>query len=185
MDAEHENEERFKTTAMAEFSDKNFRRLADDEEREKFEKKDQKEYDEYFKYFGFDLTELYTQETEKRAIDLLPTSGYRGFKSRYRTNIYKKPGSNNPLNNFNVGPLTAKLKNQIYQDVSELPGYQTLPQGFQKTMQQTTELNDKPPVKLPTVGYTGHRPGYNAQNFYAKSFRECALHSKWIQNNAK
>ncbi len=38
----------------------------------------------------------------------------------------------------------------------------------------------KPAVKLPSVGYTGHRPGNNAQNFFGKGFRECAMHSKWI-----
>lgn len=84
-------------------------------------KKDQDEYDEYFTYFGIDQTELYKQDTETRAIDNLPTVGYSGFKSKYRMNMNKNPATqNNALNNFNVGPLVAKLKNNIYTDVSEL-----------------------------------------------------------------
>ena len=51
--------------------------------------KDTEEYKEYFKYFGYDNTELYKQPTEQRAIDLLPTSGYKGFKSAYSLNIRK------------------------------------------------------------------------------------------------
>jgi hypothetical protein len=101
-------------------------------------------------------------------------------------NLYKKPGSNNPLNNFNVGPLTAKLKNNIYQDVSEMPDYKTLPDGFKKVMDKPgVKTEPKKLVKLPVVGYTGHRPGNDSQNFYGKSFRECSIHSKWINNNAK
>lgn len=49
--------------------------------------KDSEEYKEYFKYFGYDVTELYSQPTEKRAIDLLPTPGYKGFKSAYSLNL--------------------------------------------------------------------------------------------------
>jgi len=91
--------------------------------------KDTEEYKEYFKYFGYDNTELYMQPTEKRAIDLLPTSGYKGFKSLYSLNIRKAQSHNNPLVNFNVGPLTAKLKNNIYQEVNELPEYKNLTNG--------------------------------------------------------
>lgn len=78
-------------------------------------------------------------------------------------NIPKKMGQNNALVNFNVGPLTAKLKNHIYEDVSDLPGYSTLPDGFKKVMDKTAEVaQPKKPLKLPSVGYTGHRPGNNA-----------------------
>ncbi len=52
-------------------------------------------------------------------------------------------------------------------------------------MEKKEAAKPKDPVKLPTVGYTGHRPGNDAQNFYGKNFRECSLHSKWIQKNSK
>lgn len=130
------NEDRFQTSYKSEMNEDKFRRLHDLKEREKLDKKDQEEYDRYFEYFGYDLTELYTQPTEERAIDLLPTSGYKGFKSRYRTSLIKKQ-NNNPLHNFNVGPLTAKLKNTNYEDVTQNPQYQTLSKGFQQTMTKT------------------------------------------------
>ena len=119
--------------------------------------KDTEEYKEYFKYFGYDNTELYMQPTEKRAIDLLPTSGYKGFKSLYSLNIRKAQSHNNPLVNFNVGPLTAKLKNNIYQEVNELPEYKNFTNGQQKAVEKVSEFSiPQEPVKLPTCGYTGH-----------------------------
>ena len=30
-------------------------------------------------------------------------------------------------------------------------------------------------MRLPVVGYTGHRQGYRAQNFYGKNFKDCAI----------
>lgn len=74
---------------MVNFGEDNHRRLHEDDERRKLINKDTDEYKEYFKYFGYDNTELYMQPTEKRAIDLLPTSGYKGFKSSYSLNIRK------------------------------------------------------------------------------------------------
>lgn len=116
---------------------------------------------------------------------MLPTSGYSGFKSKYRMNINKSVNKDNPLNNFNVGPMTAKLKNNIYEEISEHPEYKTLPQGFQTTMKKTGEEKPRENVKLPSVGYTGHRPGNDSLGFFGKSYRECSIHSKWIQTNAK
>ncbi len=128
-DKEAEIKNRFTTSTKEEFNEDKHRRLHDPNERRRIECKDDDEYNEYFKYFGFDVTELYRQETEKRAIDELPTVGYKGYKSAYRKNMYKSVG-NNPLVNFNVGPLTAKLKKTIYEDVSELPEYQNISKGF-------------------------------------------------------
>ena len=86
------------------------------------------------------MTELYQQPTEKRAIDLLPTSGYKGFKSAYSLNLRKAQSHNNPLVNFNVGPLTAKL-NHIYQEVNELPEYKNLTGGQQHVMEKVSDYS--------------------------------------------
>ena len=134
LSPEKEKAENYRTTNQREFGEENFRRMHDNTENKRITEKDQDEYNEYFTYFGIDQTELYKQETEPRAIDELPTVGYSGFKSKYRNNLMANQGANNSAMNFNVGPLVAKLKKNIYTDVSELDEYKTLPNGFQKTM---------------------------------------------------
>lgn len=167
---ERETENRFTTTAMAEYNptklglndragNSDLRQIEDDKK-------------EYEGYFGLEHPEnYYIPEPEPRPIDLLPTSGYKGHKSLYKGNLYKVPDKNNPFINFNVGPLTAKLKKNIYQNVEELPGYDQLDEGFKKVMQKKSEQAvPDTGIKLPTVGYTGHRPGNEAQSFFGKSY---------------
>lgn len=140
---------------------------------------------EFQSYFGLEHPEdYYIPEPEPKAIDLLPTSGYKGHRSLYRSNLYKVPDKNNPFVNFNVGPLTAKLKKNIYQTPEELPKHDR--EGAFKELQKQREAELMPKgIKLPTVGYTGHRTGNEAQSFFGKSYRECSLHSKWIEANMK
>jgi hypothetical protein len=40
------------------------------------------------------------------------------------------------------------------------------------------------PIRVPIAGYTGHRMGYRAQNFYGKNYRDCSIQSKVLQNMA-
>ncbi len=39
-------------------------------------------------------------------------------------------------------------------------------------------------IRVPMAGYTGHRMGYRAQNFYGKTYRDCSIQSKVLQNMA-
>jgi hypothetical protein len=39
---------------------------------------------------------------------------------------------------------------------------------------------DNNEMKLPVVGYTGHRMGYKSQNFYGKNFKDCSIQSKIV-----
>jgi len=36
-------------------------------------------------------------------------------------------------------------------------------------------LPDKANMRIPVVGYTGHKMGYRSQNFYGKNFKDCAI----------
>jgi hypothetical protein len=168
-------EERFKTTTQEEFSRKNHRRLAEDEE--PLMKKDKEEFEEYFSTMGIDPIELAKLPTEQRAIDDLPTIGYSGFQSLYRHNLYKKAGG---VNYLDVSPMKAKLRSVSNYDLRSTKDYQNLSNGFKKVVDKNVDLTKKP-IKLPVVGYTGHRPGNNSQNFYGKPFKECSMQSKWIE----
>ncbi len=46
-------------------------------------------------------------------------------------------------------------------------------------------LPDNREMKLPVVGYTGHRMGYRSQNFYGKNFNDCSIQSKIITKMAQ
>jgi len=173
------NSERFRTTTQEEFSHKNYRRLANNGE--VLMKKDKEDFEEYFGTMGIDPIELARLPTEKRAIDDLPTVGYWGSQSLYRHNLMKKAGSANYLD---ISPLKAKLRSVSNYDLRATDGYQKVSNGFQATIDKNTDLTKKD-VKIPVVGYTGHRPGNKAQNFYGKPFKECTMQSKWIEQMTK
>lgn len=171
-----QNQDRYKTTTQDEFSHTNNRRLATDPE--PLKTKDKQEFEEYFSTMGIDPIELARLPTEQKAIDELPTVGYMGSKSLYRHNLFKKMGSANYLD---VSPLKAKLRSISNVDMRGTKDYQNLSEGFKTVVDSNTDLTQKP-IKIPVVGYTGHRPGNNAQNFYGKSFKECTMQSKWIEH---
>lgn len=170
------NEERYTTTTRGEFSHKNFRRLTNDDE--PLGKKDKDDFEEYFSTMGIDPIELARLPTEQRAIDDLPTVGYSGHQSMYRHNLYKKMGN---VNFLDISPMRAKLRSVSNVDLRSTQDYQNLSNGFKTIVDKNTDLTQKS-IKLPVVGYSGHRPGNKAQNFYGKPFRECSMQSKWIEN---
>lgn len=115
-------------------------------------------------------------ETTNRSAYLdLPTVGYSGHQS-----LYKKPVTNiehrkDPF--FNVNPLRPRLKTK---DVRTTTDFQTMSSGFQIAMtsnkaREDKGLPDNQEVKVPVVGYTGHRVGHKSQNFYGKNFKDCSI----------
>jgi hypothetical protein len=166
--------ERFQTMTQEEFSSNNHRHKMEN-------KKDKEEFEEYFSTMGIDPIELARLPTEQRAIDDLPTVGYCGSQSLYRHNLFKKAGAANYLD---VSPLKAKLKTVSGNDLKATEDYNRLSNGFKSVVDKNTDLTKKD-IKLPVVGYTGHRPGNKAQNFYGKPFKECTMQSKWIEHMTK
>lgn len=39
----------------------------------------------------------------------------------------------------------------------------------------TTVTSPTGGIRVPVAGYTGHRMGYRAQNFYGKTYRDCSI----------
>ena len=46
-------------------------------------------------------------------------------------------------------------------------------------------VSDRNDMRIPVVGYTGHRMGYKSQNFYGKNFRDCAIQSRFVHQMAQ
>ena len=111
----------------------------------------------------------------------LPTVGYQGHQSMYRNPVTNIQHRKDPF--FNVNPLRPRLKTG---DARSTEGYTTMSAGMQiafdsQKPRQDAGLPDNTEVKIPVVGYAGHRMGYKSQNFYGKTFRDCSIQSKMVQ----
>jgi hypothetical protein len=111
----------------------------------------------------------------------LPTVGYAGHQSLYRNPVTNIQHRKDPF--FNVNPLRPRLS---VRDARQGEQYNTLSAGFQIAMNSTkareeAQLPDNQEVRIPVVGYGGHRMAYKSQNFYGKNFRDCSIQSKMVQ----
>jgi hypothetical protein len=122
--------------------------------------------------------------TEKKAYMDLPTVGYQGFKSIYRMPTTQVNHRKDPF--FNINPLRPKLNTQ---DINEHPDIAKLTISQRSALNSTAYrenlgLPDNSEMRLPVVGYTGHRMAYKSQNFYGKNFRDCTIQSKIVNKMA-
>jgi hypothetical protein len=74
-------------------------------------------------------------------------------------------------------------------DITEHEEYEKLSQNQKSALNSTKYremlgLPDKSEMKVPVVGYTGHRMGYRSQNFYGKNFKDCSIQSKIVSKMA-
>ena len=75
-------------------------------------------------------------------------------------------------------------------DLAENADFQNLSET-QKTALNSSKyremlgLPDNTEMRVPVVGYTGHRMGYRSQNFYGKNFKDCSIQSKVISKMAQ
>ena len=90
---------------------------------------------------------------------------------------------------FNINPLRPKLNTQ---DVNELPEFQKLSETQKSALTSNAHRNNlgipdpsKAEMRLPIVGYSGHRMAYRSQNFYGKNFRDCTIQSKIVTKMAE
>jgi len=111
----------------------------------------------------------------------LPTVGYAGHQSLYRGPVTNIQHRKDPF--FNVNPLRPRLS---VRDCRTGEEFNTMTAGYQIAMSSTAarqeaQMPDKTEVRIPVVGYGGHRMGYKSQNFYGKNFRDCSIQSKMVQ----
>lgn len=84
---------------------------------------------------------------------------------------------------FNVNPLRPRLS---VKDARQGEEFNTMSAGYQIAMSSTkardeAQMPNNTEVKIPVVGYGGHRMAYKSQNFYGKNFRDCSIQSKMVQ----
>lgn len=100
--------------------------------------------------------------TEKRAYMDLPTVGYQGFKSSYRMPTTQVNHRKDPF--FNINPLRPKLNTK---DISEQQEFTKLSETQKSALtsgkyRENLGLPDRSEMRLPVVGYSGHRMAYKS-----------------------
>jgi hypothetical protein len=94
----------------------------------------------------------------------LPTVGYQGFKSLYRMPTTQVHHRKDPY--FNINPLRPRLN--IPDDVEHVDTVPSKANDTQKSAltssayRENLGLPDNKDMKLPVVGYTGHRMAYRS-----------------------
>jgi len=116
----------------------------------------------------------------------IPTVGYQGFKSTYRTGTVRVNHRKDPF--FNLNALRPRIKEldepEQQQRALSTKKYQQTATSEQQTQDKLGGSAFTSPIRVPIAGYTGHRMGYRSQNFYGKSYRDCSIQSKIIQTLA-
>lgn len=105
---------------------------------------------------------------------------------------------------FNLNALRPRIKELNVEDPTTTE-IEKLTNGFQKSISAnkfrgselasagsgviggtsaTTVTSPTGALRVPAAGYTGHRVGYRAQNFYGKTYRDCSIQSKILQSMA-
>lgn len=160
INKEYESGANFGTSAQQDFSKNNFRRLAAGGCPAQA-----KDLNDAANFHDAEFQGIET--TERSAYMDLPTVGYQGKQSMYRKPLTGIEHRKDPF--FNVNPLRPRLQER---DIRQNDEFGTLSAGFQIAMNKTGGNQE---VKVPVVGYTGHRMGYKSQNFYGKNFRDCSI----------
>jgi len=175
---QHPIKDTYTTETAAEFNKSNFRQLRKD-----VDPAEGKDVNDAYNFHDAEFQGI--EITQKRAYMDLPTVGYQGAKSLYRMPITNVNHRKDPF--FNINPLRPRLN---VTDVTENESYKTLTENQKSALnsskyREMLGLPDNTEMKLPVVGYTGHRMAYRAQNFYGKNFRDCAIQSKIVTKMAQ
>ena len=69
----------------------------------------------------------------------------------------------------------------LQSEVNSSQEFQKLSEGYKATFIRKDDEN----MKLPVVGYAGHRKGQKAENVYAKNFRDTAIYAETSVRKAR
>lgn len=166
---DHSIKNRFTTEDAAEFGKDNFRLLKND-----IEPAEVKDIVDAFNFHDAEFQGI--EITEKRAYMDLPTVGYTGHKSMYKMPTTQINHRKDPF--FNINSLRPRLNMEEGAEAAAQPDKTPTADEAAKSesagSKRQTALNSssyremlgvpdaKNEMRLPVVGYTGHRMGYRA-----------------------
>ena len=185
---------RFKSVNQKEFSPKNFRRII-----EKPNISSKKDYEDYAQFVNDDMEPTKRQLLSKTPMQASQPSALSRFRdsgalppshARHTSDtrsITAAPSVRTSL--LTGGSLSTKFQPQpiekvkpvlLENKVSQDQQFFRLSDGFKNLF-----LDDKKDSKMsiPICGYAGHKRGDKSQNFFGKSFRDCAIQSKRLERH--
>lgn len=113
----------------------------------------------------------------------LPTTGYTGHVSMYRMPTTQVNHRKDPF--FNINSLRPRLN--MEEEAPQKTAEEKASASEKSGAGGNTPLNSSGyrsllgvpnkqyEMRLPAVGYTGHRMGYKSQNFYGKNYKDCSI----------
>lgn len=107
-----------------------------------------------------------------RSVSISDSEGIKSLRGQLQ-------GQNTALSRQSNDFTTARVKPVLFEkSTAKAKDYFGLSDGFKKMFSK--DKKDQKMI-LPISGYGGHTRGDRSQNFYGKTWRECALQSKKIQ----
>lgn len=168
--------DRFKSHNQKEFSPVNFRRYL--ENPGIIVKKDYQDYANSINHEKFNQkNKILTSSTPKTINTICSNTGTNFFNRTGPMRSHKHSAA--PSQDFDVKGTTIKpqlLENQVFNKKE----FFSLSDGFQRVF-----ANDKKDTNLviPISGYKGHKRGDKSQNFFGRSFRDCAIQSRKLERS--
>ena len=164
---------RFSTVTSEKFSPQSFRRI--------IENKDMASRRDYLEYT------MHVNRDSKKVSEGFLNSPVRNTQPRHHDNdkkeYFDKSGTTvSPFKfrrDLNGSPLQNGVKEVqvkprlIERSLASSVPYQTLSTGFQRVFAREDDQDQK--MRLPVVGYAGHRKGLKAENVFAKNFRDATI----------
>lgn len=171
-------QDRFTTHNQKEFSPVNFRRYL--EAPELLEKKDYQDYATSINHEKFNQKNQILHDASPSAVNSICSRTGTNFmnNSAMRT---KRPLS--ILDSPSIDIKTSTIKPKLLETkILNQQQFFNMSDGFQKIF---TNDNRDSNLVIPISGYKGHKRGDKSQNFFGRSFRDCAIQSKKLERNLK
>ena len=173
------SKDRFTSSQKKEFSQNNFRRFLDAPQLTT--KKDYQDYATSLNHEKFTQKNKILGTTNTKTINTICSNTDTNFFGSGTTAKSRRVNSNRMSQDVDLRSTTIKPK-LLESKVINQQNFFNMSDGFQKIF-----ANDKADTNLviPITGYKGHKRGDNAQNFFGRSFRDCAIQSRKLERSLK
>ena len=172
------NKNRFLTNHDKEFSPNNFRRYLDTPQLLK--KKDYQDYATSLNHEKYNQkNKILTTSDVKTMNTICSNTGTNFFSpsnARTRRSVVEKQSHDFDMRTTTIKPklLESKVLNQ--------QNFFNMSDGFKQIFANDRKDED---LVIPITGYKGHKRGDKSQNFFGRSFRDCAIQSRKLERSLK
>lgn len=174
------SKDRFLTNNMKEFSPNNFRRYLDTPQM--LSKKDYQDYATSINLEKFNQKNKILTEADYPTINTIcSNTGTNFFKPGSAAFRKNRMGSARMSQDIDLRTTTIKPKLLETKMVTQ-QNFFNMSDGFKQIFADDKKDKD---LVIPITGYKGHQRGDKSQNFFGRSFRDCAIQSRKLERSMK